>query len=52
MMNMATFDVCSNLQVIAGKMGILEGADSYGSVSGFYVDEEFMIGAKESPVRL
>lgn len=33
MMNMATFDVCSNLQVIAGKMGILEGADSYGSVS-------------------
>lgn len=46
MMNMATFDVCSNLQVIAGKMGILEGADSYGSVGGFYVDEEFMIGAK------
>ena len=46
MMNMATFDVCSNLQVIAGKMGILEGADSYGSVGGFYVDGEFMIGAK------
>lgn len=45
MMNLSTYDVSSNMSVIAGKMGILEGGDDYVSASGCTVDEDFMIGA-------
>lgn len=47
MMNLSTYDVSSNLSVIASKIGILEGGDDYVAASGCIVDEDFMIGAGE-----
>ena len=47
LMNMVTYDITPNFQVTAGKLGILEGGSSYASASGFYVEEDFMIGAKD-----
>lgn len=44
MMNMVTYDVTTNLSVISGKMGILEGGDAYVPVSGFSVADGFMVG--------
>lgn len=47
LMNMVTYDITPNFQVVANKMGILEGGNSYAPTSGFWVDEDFMIGAAE-----
>lgn len=51
MMNMATYDTTANFHVLSGKMGIVEGGDSYMESGGFYVDENFMIGAKDREFR-
>lgn len=44
MMNTATYDVSTNLSVISGKMGILEGGGEYAAINGFEVADGFMIG--------
>lgn len=43
-MNTATFDLTHSFDLLAGKMGILEGGEGYRSINGFKVKEGFMIG--------
>lgn len=45
-MNTATFDINASFDLMAGKMGILEGGDNYRNIDGFRVSEGFMIGAE------
>lgn len=44
-MNLSTYDIGSGLNLIKGKLGILEGATEYTEVPGLQVDPNFMIGA-------
>ena len=45
-MNTAAFDNNYALNLLAGKMGIMEGGRTYGDVSGFEIIDGFMIGAE------
>ena len=45
-MNTSTFELNYAFKLIAGKMGIQEGGESYSSVSGFRILDDFMIGAE------
>ncbi len=47
LMNTSTPLPTVNFQVVASQMGICEGGTEYTGVSGFYVLEDFMIGANE-----
>lgn len=47
LMNTATYDVSTNLSVILGKIGILEGGDAYAPIRGFRVADGFMIGGND-----
>ena len=43
LMNMVTYDISSSFRVMRSRLGIIEGGEGYAPVSGFTVEEGFMV---------